>query len=72
MLDNEFRKPTVFGKKGELQASAQLAQAAQVIGSQPSTLQLRYLQTLTSIAVENNSTVSFPLPIDLKEGTVRP
>lgn len=51
--------------RGELQASAQLAQAGQVIGSQPGTLQLRYLQTLTQIAAENNSTVIFSLPIDL-------
>jgi len=48
-----------------LQASAQLAQAAGVISSQPSALQLRYLQTLTEIAVEKNSTIIFPLPLDL-------
>jgi len=66
------KRAKILHAEGELQASAQLAQAAQVIGSQPSTLQLRYLQTLTRIAVENNSTVIFPLPIDLKEGTVRP
>jgi hypothetical protein len=50
-----------------LQASNQLAQAAAVIGSQPAALQLRYLQTLTEIAVEKNSTIIFPLPIDLIE-----
>ena len=66
------KRAKILHAEGEVQASAQLAQAAQVIGSQPSTLQLRYLQTLTRIAVENNSTVIFPLPIDLKEGTVRP
>jgi len=44
-----------------------LAQAAEVIGSQPVSLQLRYLQTLTEIAVEKNSTIIFPLPIDLIE-----
>ncbi len=54
------------------QASTQLAQAGQVIGSQPGTLQLRYLQTLSRIAGENNKTVIFSLPIDLKEGPVRP
>src|SRR2546421_1976423 len=53
--------------EGELQASTQLAQAASVIGSQSSALQLRYLQTLTEIAVEKNSTIIFPLPIDLIE-----
>ena len=58
--------------QGELQASTQLAQAGQVIGSQPGTLQLRYLQTLSRIASENNKTVIFSLPIDLKEGPVRP
>ncbi len=47
--------------------STQLAQAANIIGSQPSTLQLRYLQTLTEIAVEKNSTIIFPLPIDIIE-----
>ena len=66
------KRAKILHAEGELQASAQLAQAAQVIGSQPSTLQLRYLQTLNRIAVEKNSTVIFPLPIDLKEGTVRP
>jgi hypothetical protein len=42
-----------------------LAQAAGIIASQPSALQLRFLQTLTEIAVEKNSTIIFPLPIDL-------
>jgi len=50
-----------------LQAAAQLAEDAAVIGSQASALQLRYLQTLTEIAVEKNSTIIFPLPIDLIE-----
>lgn len=53
--------------EGELQASEQLAKAAQVISSGQSALQLRYLQTLTNIAAENNSTVVFALPIELKE-----
>ena len=59
------KRAKVIHAEGELQASAQLAQAANVIGSQPATLQLRYLQTLTEIAVEKNSTIIFPLPIDL-------
>src|SRR6266516_4709892 len=66
------KRAKILHAEGEVQASAQLAQAAQEIDSTPSTLQLRYLQTLTRIAVENNSTVIFPLPNDLKEGTVRP
>jgi len=61
------KRAKIIHAEGELQASAQLAQAASVIGSQPATLQLRYLQTLTEIAVEKNSTIIFPLPIDLVE-----
>jgi regulator of protease activity HflC (stomatin/prohibitin superfamily) len=61
------KRAKIIHAEGELQASAQLAQAASVIGSQPATLQLRYLQTLTEIAVEKNSTIIFPLPIDLIE-----
>src|SRR5712691_239853 len=61
------KRAKIIHAEGELQASTQLAQAAQVIGSQASTLQLRYLQTLTEIAVEKNSTIVFPLPIDLIE-----
>src|SRR5438874_1308069 len=59
------KRAKVIHAQGELQASAQLAQAAAVIGSQPAALQLRYLQTLTEIAVEKNSTIIFPLPIDI-------
>lgn len=59
------KRAKIIHAQGELQASAQLAQAAGVIGSQPSALQLRYLQTLTEIAVEKNSTIIFPLPLDL-------
>ncbi len=61
------KRAKIIHAQGELQASTQLAQAAEVIGSQPSALQLRYLQTLTEIAVEKNSTIIFPLPIDLIE-----
>ena len=50
---------------GELQASEKLAQAARVLTADPASLQLRYLQTLTEIAAEKNSTIVFPLPIDL-------
>jgi regulator of protease activity HflC (stomatin/prohibitin superfamily) len=61
------KRAKIIHAQGELQASNQLAQAASVIGSQPAALQLRYLQTLTEIAVEKNSTIVFPLPIDLIE-----
>jgi regulator of protease activity HflC (stomatin/prohibitin superfamily) len=61
------KRAKIIHAEGELQASNQLAQAAHVIGSEPSTLQLRYLQTLTEIAVEKNSTIIFPLPLDLIE-----
>jgi len=61
------KRAKVIHAEGELQASAALAQAANVISSQPSALQLRYLQTLTEIAVEKNSTIVFPLPLDLVE-----
>src|SRR3989441_2352751 len=61
------KRAKIIHAEGEFQASTQLAQAANIIGSQPSTLQLRYLQTLTEIAVEKNSTIIFPLPIDILE-----
>src|SRR5713101_1143583 len=61
------KRGKIIHAEGELQASAQLAQAANVLGSQSSALQLRYLQTLTEIAVEKNSTIVFPLPIDIIE-----
>jgi regulator of protease activity HflC (stomatin/prohibitin superfamily) len=59
------KRAKIIHARGEFEASQQLAQAAQIIGSQPATLQLRYLQTLTEIAAEKNSTIIFPLPIDL-------
>ncbi len=59
------KRAKIIHAEGEFSASQALANAAQVIGSQPATLQLRYLQTLTEIAAEKNSTIVFPLPIDL-------
>lgn len=59
------KRAKVIQAEGELLASTQLAQAARVISSEPAALQLRYLQTLTEIAVEKNSTIVFPLPMDL-------
>ena len=51
--------------EGELQASEKLLQAAQVLAQEPQAIQLRYLETLTVIGANNNSTVVFPVPIDL-------
>jgi regulator of protease activity HflC (stomatin/prohibitin superfamily) len=59
------RRAKVISAQGELQASETLAQAARMLQSQPASLQLRYLQTVTEIAAENNSTTIFPLPIDM-------
>jgi regulator of protease activity HflC (stomatin/prohibitin superfamily) len=58
------RRAKVIHAEGEFQAAQKLADAASVILSQPIALQLRYLQTLTEIATEKNSTIIFPLPID--------
>jgi regulator of protease activity HflC (stomatin/prohibitin superfamily) len=62
------KRAKVIHAEGEFTASQQLANAAAVIGSQPATLQLRYLQTLTEIAAEKNSTIIFPVPLDLLQG----
>jgi regulator of protease activity HflC (stomatin/prohibitin superfamily) len=59
------RRAKVIHAEGELQASEKLAQAAEVLARVPSSLQLRYLETLTTIAADKNSTIVFPLPIDL-------
>ena len=61
------KRAKIIHAEGEYQASAQLAKAAGVIASAPNAMQLRYLQTLTEIAVEKNSTIIFPLPMDLVE-----
>lgn len=59
------RRAKVIHAEGELQASQKLADAAKIMSSQPQALQLRYLQTLTEVASEKNSTTIFPIPIDL-------
>jgi regulator of protease activity HflC (stomatin/prohibitin superfamily) len=59
------RRAKVIHAEGELQASEKLAQAATVLAAEPAALQLRFLQTLTEIAAEKNSTTIFPVPIDL-------
>ena len=59
------RRAKIIHAEGEFQAAEKLAQAGTIIAREPATLQLRYLQTLTEIASERNSTLIFPLPIDL-------
>ncbi len=59
------RRAKVIAAQGELQASETLAQAARTLATEPSAIQLRYLQTVTEIAAENNSTTIFPIPIEL-------
>jgi regulator of protease activity HflC (stomatin/prohibitin superfamily) len=61
------KRAKIIHAEGELEASAKLAQAAEVIASQPVSITLRYLQTLTEIAAEKNSTIVFPVPIELLE-----
>lgn len=63
-----WRRAKVINAEGELQAAEKLTQAAQIIATQPAGLQLRYLQTLTDIAATNNSTIVFPLPLELMRG----
>jgi regulator of protease activity HflC (stomatin/prohibitin superfamily) len=59
------KRAKVIHAEGELKASEQLSQAAAVINREPMAITLRYLQTLTEIASEKNSTIIFPLPIEL-------
>ncbi len=59
------RRAKVIAAQGELQASETLAQAAKTLATEPTSMQLRYLQTVTEIAAENNSTTIFPVPIEL-------
>ena len=59
------KRAKIIHAEGEFAAAQQLGEAAAVIGREPATLQLRYLQTLTEISAEKNSTIIFPVPIDL-------
>lgn len=61
------RRAKIIHAEGEFQASHKLAEAAAIISSQPTALQLRFLQTLTEVATEKNSTIVLPIPIDLIE-----
>jgi regulator of protease activity HflC (stomatin/prohibitin superfamily) len=59
------RRAKVIAADGEYQASERLREAAEVMATQPISVQLRYLQTLTEVAAENNSTIVFPIPFDM-------
>lgn len=59
------KRAKIIHAAGELEASVKLAEAAEIISKNAVTLQLRYLQTLTEISAEKNSTIIFPLPMDL-------
>ena len=65
------RRAKIIHAEGELQASEKLLQAAQVLAAQPQAMQLRYLQTLSAIAGANNSTIVFPMPIELGEWLIK-
>jgi regulator of protease activity HflC (stomatin/prohibitin superfamily) len=65
------RRAKVINAEGEYQASTKLVQAAEIIEQFPAAMQLRFLQTVTEVAVENNSTTLFPIPIDLFSPFVR-
>jgi len=65
------KRAKLIHAEGEFAASQRLADAAKIIASEPITIQLRYLQTLTEIGVEKNTTIVFPLPIDIIAGVTR-
>jgi regulator of protease activity HflC (stomatin/prohibitin superfamily) len=66
------KRAKLIHAQGELNASQMLLEAAQTIAQEPTAIQLRYLQTLTEIGVEKNTTIVFPLPIDLLKHLVVP
>ncbi len=66
------KRAKIIHAEGESQASATLAEAARQLSSNPSSMQLRYLQTLTEIASERNSTLIFPLPVELFRHLINP
>ena len=65
------RRAKIIHADGEFQASERLAQAGVIIGKDPATLQLRYLQTLVEIAADKNSTIIFPIPVDFLKALSR-
>lgn len=62
------KRAKIIHAAGEFEASAKLAEAAAIVAKEPVAIQLRYLQTLTEIGVERNSTIIFPVPIDILQG----
>ena len=62
------RRAKIVHAEGEFAAAQRLADAARVMSEQPAAIQLRYLQTLTEISVEKNSTIIFPVPVDMIKG----
>jgi regulator of protease activity HflC (stomatin/prohibitin superfamily) len=62
------KRAKIIHAAGEFEASAKLAEAAAIVAKEPVAIQLRYLQTLTEIGVEKNTTVIFPVPIDIFQG----
>ena len=66
------RRAKVIHAEGELQASEKLMQAAQMLSREPGAMQLRYMQTLSAIAGDKNSTIVFPMPIELLKGLLEP
>ncbi|MBA3065675.1 slipin family protein [bacterium] len=66
------RRAKVIHAQGEFEASIKLTEAAKIIDQSPSAIQLRYLQTLTEIATENNSVTVFPVPIDILRAFMPP
>ena len=65
------KRAKLIHAEGEFAASQRLADAAKILASEPATITLRYLQTLTEIGVEKNTTIVFPLPIDLVAGLLK-
>jgi regulator of protease activity HflC (stomatin/prohibitin superfamily) len=65
------KRAKIIHAEGELQASVKLAEAGEIVSGNPVTLQLRYLQTLTEISAEKNSTIIFPFPIDLIKAFIK-
>ena len=65
------KRSKIIHAEGEYAAAQRLADAAHIIATEPTTLQLRYLQTLTEIGVEKNTTIVFPLPVDIVSGLTK-
>jgi regulator of protease activity HflC (stomatin/prohibitin superfamily) len=65
------RRAKIIHAEGELQASEKLSHAAKVLATEPASIQLRFLQTLTEIAAEKNSTIIFPVPVDLLQNLAK-